>query len=95
MSAGLENQRNSVVAVALACGARSIVENVPLVTTATAAMVFRAGNNQLEIKPRTNGIRNVVVKAWPAGFTIEFRGRSKQRQSAASASVDPLPLFIV
>jgi hypothetical protein len=42
---GLEGQGDSVVAVTLAGGPRPVIEDMTLMTTATAAMVFGARND--------------------------------------------------
>jgi hypothetical protein len=54
-SSGLEAEGDSVVAVALAGGSWSVIENVALVPTTTAAVVFRARKDQFEIYFRGDG----------------------------------------
>ena len=67
---GFESQRNPVVAVALPGGARTVVEDVALVTAAALAVVFRAGHDQLEVDAGANGIGQGFPEAGPTGAAV-------------------------
>ena len=74
---GSEDKGNAVVAVALARWSGSVIEHVALVTTATAAVVFRSGNDQFEIYFR----RNRTLQGLPE------TGRAKVEDGASNSQV--------
>ena len=89
-----KGQGDAVIAIALAGGLRTIVEHMPLVSATAAAMILRAGKNQLEVHFGANAIGERLPEAGPAGAALIFcRGR-KQGQFTAFAHKRAVPLFL-
>jgi len=66
---------------------------VALVTTATAAVVFRSGNDQFEIYFRRNRTLQGLPEAGPAGAAVELRLRGEQRLITTGAVISTTALF--
>jgi len=90
-----EAQRHAVVAVALAGGPGTVVEDMTLMTAATTAVIFGAGNQQTEVLAGCDGVGQGLPKTGPASATVEFGCGGKQRQLAAAAQILTGALLLV
>ena len=81
-----KGQGHAVVAVALTGGTRAVIEDMALVTTAAAAVVFGAGNDQAEIDLGVDRIGQRLPKTGPTGAAIELRAAGKQGLLTARAN---------
>ena len=91
----LEAEGNAVVAEALSGGFGAVIEHMALVTTTATAVVFGAGNDQLEIYLRGNRSRQSLPEAGPAGATVELGLGREQRQVTAGAMEGSRALFVI
>ena len=66
-----------------------------LVTTAAAAVVLRARNDQFEIYFRSDPTFERLKKTRPAGAAVELRLRGEQRLIAASTVIIPGSLLVI
>src|SRR5260221_4823855 len=80
-----ECHRHAVHAVAQARRLRSVIEQMPEMTAAAAAMDRRAGHAVGLVLFGTDGFLQRRPEARPAGAALELRGRRKQIEIAARA----------
>ena len=73
-----KGQGHAVVAVTLTGGTRAVIEDMALVTTAAAAVVFGAGNDQAEVDLGVDRIGEGLPKTGPTSAAIELRTAGKQ-----------------
>src|SRR5207249_5517142 len=85
----------AVVAVALSGGRRAVVEDMPLVPSASGAMVFGARQEELEVALRLHPSFQRLEEARPAGAAVELRLRAEEREAAGGAEEGPLALLVV
>src|SRR5580692_9585468 len=90
-----EPQRHAVVAVTQSGRLRAVIEDVSLVAPTANAMVFGAGNDQLEVLLGGEAAGNQGKKARPSGAAVVFHLRAKQWQRAAGADENAGALFSV
>ena len=76
-------QGNTVITPPLAGRWGAIIEDMSLMTSASGAVVFGAGPNQLEIKFCFKPPINACEEARPPGAAVVFHLRTEQRQLAA------------
>src|SRR5262245_21366333 len=92
---GNEFQRDAVHAVAQASGRRAVVEHVAEVTTAAAAVHFRARDQQRAVDRCADGTLERRVEARPAGAAFELGIGAEQRQVATRAGERSLALLAI
>src|SRR5664279_2203849 len=90
----MKQQRKAVHAVAQAGRLRPIVEDVPEMTTAAAAVNFGAQHPQRPVFGLAHGVLKRLEEARPAGTALVFRLRGEQRQVAAGAGEDALAVLL-
>src|SRR5207237_1644978 len=90
----VKHQPKPVDAIAQAGRLRSVVEDVTHMSTAAAAVDFRARHPERRIPGFANGVVERLVEAWPAGAALEFGIRGEQGQIAAGAGEDTLAFFL-
>src|ERR1700733_6143169 len=87
-------QSKAVHAVAQAGRLRSIVENVPEMAAAAAAVNFGAQHPQGPVLGLADGVLERLIEARPAGAALIFCLRGEQRQVAAGAGEDALAVLL-
>src|SRR5690606_5375688 len=90
-----ERQRHAVVAVALAGGARPVVEHVALVPATARAVVFGAREDELEVGGRTHRIGQRLPETGPAGAAVVLVGGTEQRLVAGGTHEGARALFTI
>ena len=91
----MKGQGDTVVAVALAGGPGSVIEDMALMAAATPAVIFSAGNQQPKVLAGRDGVGQGLPKTGPAGAAVEFGCGGKQRQLAAAAQILTGALLLV
>ena len=91
----LKDQGVAVVAIAQACGRRTILKDVAVMAAAIGTVIFRAGHQQRHIATGGKGAGPGVKKAGPTSAAVEFHVGGKQHRAATSAFIDTFTLFIV
>lgn len=90
-----EGERHTVVAIAQASRAWTVVEAMPLVPPASGAMIFRARHAGRTIDAGRDIGVDGAEEARPAGPGFELPLRPEQRQSASRAREDAAPVLVV
>ena len=94
-SVRFEAKRYSVVAPTLASRLWTIFEHVSLVSSAAGTVIFGSHHEELAIDLRLHHAGKTGVETWPAGATVEFHVRGKQRLATAGTHISTLAFFIV
>src|SRR6186997_610353 len=89
----MKHQPKPVDAIAQTGRLRSVLEDVPHVSAAAAAVDFRARHPERRVLGFANGIVERFPEARPAGAALIFGFRGEQRQVAAGAGEDALAFF--
>src|SRR5690606_11512660 len=84
-----EFQRDAVEAMALAGGRRAVVEDMPQMPAAAAAMAFRAHHEQRGVLGRADGAGQGLPEARPTRAAVELGVRGIEFLAAAGAGIDP------
>src|SRR6516225_3187527 len=87
-------QRKAVHAVTQARRFRPVVEDVPEMAAAAAAMHLGPHDAEGAVFGGADGIVERLVEAGPAGAALEFGLGGKQRQVAAGAGEDALAMLL-
>src|SRR5262245_47997533 len=90
-----EPQRHAVVAPALPGGLWTVVEHVPMVTTAAHTVVLRAWPDQLKVALDGERVGYRGEETRPARAAIKLHRRGKERQTAAGTDEYTRPLLVV
>ncbi len=89
----MKHQPKPVDAIAQAGRFRPVVEDVPHMSAAAAAVHFRARHSERRVLGFANGIVQRLPEARPAGAALIFGIRGEQRQVATGACKDALAFF--
>src|SRR5258708_3436029 len=89
----VEHQANAVDAIAKTGRLRSVIEDVPEMAAAAAAMHFGAQHAVGAILGLADGVFQRLIKTRPAGAAFEFGLRGEQRQVAAGAGENALAML--
>src|SRR4029079_2656826 len=92
---GRELQRHTIHAVAQPGRRRSVLEDVPEMSAAAAAVHFGARHEERLIDRGADRVRERLPEARPPGAVLKLRLRGEQRQIAARAGKRSLALFLV
>src|SRR5437870_10300977 len=90
-----EPQRHAVVAPALPGRRWTVVEHVPVVTTAAHTVVLRARPDQFKVSAGGERVGYRGEETRPARAAIKLHRRSKERQTTASTDKYPRPLLVI
>src|SRR5262249_18774757 len=92
---GFEVERDAVDAIAHVGRRRAVVEHVPEMTAATAAMNLGAHHAVGTVLRGPNRTRDRIVEARPTGSALEFLHRLEQRLAASRTAKRSAALLIV
>jgi hypothetical protein len=84
-----------IVAPALARGLGAVVEDVPLMAATPNAVILRSGQNQLEVRLRSDMAWDGLCEARPTGPAVEFGIRSEKGEPTSGAEECTHTLLIV
>ena len=90
----MKQQRKAVHAVAQPGRLRPIVEDVPEMAAAAAAVNLGAHHAQRPILGLADGVLKRLVETRPAGAAFELGLRREQRQVASGAGEDALAMLL-
>lgn len=91
--AGYEFERYTVIAPALTCRLRTILEHMALMTTAFDAVVFGSRPDEFEIELGCKVSGDAVEKTRPAGSALVLHRRCKERKLTSGAKEKTSALF--
>jgi len=90
----MENQREAIHAIAQAGRLRSIVENVPKMTTAAVAMHLGADHAEGAILGRPDSVFQRLIEARPTGAALKLGLGREKRMIATGTGENTLAVLI-
>src|SRR5467141_5203489 len=91
---GLECESDAVDAIAQAGRFGAVIEDVTQMAAAAAAVNGGSHHAEARVPGCPDGSLDRRPEAWPAGSTVEFRGRGEQVEVTARASKVASPLLV-